>query len=365
MLARIIRFFRSATFLWGAASGLIFLFFFYDHLGSIDPAKYAYRDDGVITLSHAKNLIDHGHIGVEPSGHRLEGFSAPGQFWIYTVVYGLTRLHWLDFGNFQTIFCTFLLGFFFIQFFRGRYFTGLLLAAAAAWFMTWHHRFLEWHASGMENPWTHLFFFVGIYCLGWMLQRGEIRRWWVLWLFLATISRTESVFHIAPLLVVFAGLYRSQHRSWRGLHFALFVGLAWGLYQAWRTWYFGSFFPNTGLAQNIHVGDNLQRLLAGDPAHLQLTTQWSRQLFRWHGGWFLLPLAVALPFLKQRERWIWPVLTLFSLALTAFMNPVVFGMTRLDIARSTTFLVPVVALGLALGIAHLCLLYTSPSPRDS
>ncbi len=38
------------------------------------------RDDGVITLSHARNLVDHGTIGVSPGGDRVEGFSSPLHF---------------------------------------------------------------------------------------------------------------------------------------------------------------------------------------------------------------------------------------------------------------------------------------------
>ncbi len=349
MLARIIPFFRSPTFWLGSLGGAIFLLFFYFHYQDIDPAKYTYRDDGIITLSHAKNFVDHGHIGVDPSGKRIEGFSAPAQFWIYTVVYGLTHLHWLDFATAQTVLCTFLIGFFFIQFFRKQPFPGLLMTTFAAWFLTWHVRFLEWHGSGMENAWTHLFFLLLVYLSWRMVERGKINYWWVIWGFLAVVSRTESVFHIAPVLVLFAGYYRSRHQSWRGLHWALAVGAAWSLYQGWRIYYFGCFFPNTGLAQEISVSDNLRRLWNGDEAWLRLASQWARDIFRLHGGWFWALILLTLPFLQHREKWIWPLLVLFSLSLTAFLNPFVFGMTRLDIARSTTFL----ALFMALGLAHV------------
>lgn len=355
MIGRILRFFRSPTFIMGFLGGSIFLICFYSQYADIDPAKYSYRDDGVITLSHAKNWVDHGHIGVDPSGKRLEGFSAPTQFWIYAVVYRLTGLHWIDFANGQTILATFLLGFFWIQFFGKRYFAGLCWTLLGAIWMTWHYRFIEWHGSGMENAWTHALWLVGVYCLWQMLRDRRIRWWWVLWLSLGVLTRTESVFHLAPVLGIFAVAFWARHRSFRGLHFALAVGLAWAAYQGWRIYYFGSFLPNTGLAQEINVRENLQRLWTGDPAHLSLAGAWAREILRVHGTWFLGLLLIALPFLKHRERWEWPLLVTLSLTLTAALNPFIFGMTRLDIARSTTFLVPFVALALALSLSQLSL----------
>ncbi|MBW2525913.1 MAG: hypothetical protein JRI23_17150, partial [Deltaproteobacteria bacterium] len=57
--------------------------------GQIPGSFYLLRDDGVITFSHARNLVEYGAIGVDPSGARVEGFSSPLHFGIYLVAYGL------------------------------------------------------------------------------------------------------------------------------------------------------------------------------------------------------------------------------------------------------------------------------------
>ena len=353
MFSRLTRYLRSGPFLFGALGGLLFLLVFQLKYNGIDPGAYQYRDDGIITLSHAKNFIDHGHIGVEPSGKRLEGFSAPAQFWIYTVVYGLTGLHWLDFATIQTLLCTFLLGFFFMQFFRGKWMPGLVIAGLAAWLLSQHLRFLEWHGSGMENAWTHVLFLAAVWCCWEMLRREQVHYGWVVWLFLASISRTESIFHIAPMLFLFGVVWKGDRRSWKGFHLLGVTLGAWGLYQCWRFWYFGSWVPNSGLAQEIGVGGNLRRALEGDAAWLKLAGGWSKELFRLHGGWLLLGGLLLVPFAKIERREKWLLIAVASLTLTAFLNPVVFGMTRLDVTRSTTFLAVFVVLGLAMVIPRL------------
>jgi hypothetical protein len=60
--------------------GVIFLTLFYLRYSQIPDQFYALRDDGVITLSHGRNWVDYGFIGVSPSGGRVEAFSAPLQF---------------------------------------------------------------------------------------------------------------------------------------------------------------------------------------------------------------------------------------------------------------------------------------------
>lgn len=347
LLSRVKRFMRSSSFLFGLLGGAIFILFFQIKYNSLDPGAYQYRDDGIITLSHAKNFVDYGHIGVDPSGKRLEGFSAPFQFWTYAFVYGLTGLHWLDFATFQSLFCTFLLGFFFMQFFRSRWMLGVIFSVLAAVLLSWHIRFLEWHGSGMENAWTHVLFLVSVWCCWEMWRRERIQYAWAVWLFLAAITRTESIFHVAPMLLLFAVAWRSERRSWRGFHLlGICLGL-WGLYQCWRFWYFGSWVPNTGLAQQIGVGDNLRKLWEGDPDWLRLSGSWSKEIFQRHGGWLLVGGLLLLPFARLRRRDKWVFIATASLTLTAFLNPLVFGMTRLDVTRSTTFLAPVVALALA------------------
>jgi hypothetical protein len=60
--------------------GCLFALILFLGTRNIPKNFYRIRDDGLITLSHAKNLIDYGFIGVNPSGERVEGYSAPVQF---------------------------------------------------------------------------------------------------------------------------------------------------------------------------------------------------------------------------------------------------------------------------------------------
>ena len=66
---------------------LLFVFFFFLGYEKIPVHFYRYRDDGVITLSHARNWVDFGFIGVNPSGERVEATSAPLQMLLYALAY--------------------------------------------------------------------------------------------------------------------------------------------------------------------------------------------------------------------------------------------------------------------------------------
>lgn len=350
---RLIKWFRSSRFLYGSLGGLIFLAIFYYHYGDLESAAYKYRDDGVITMSHARNLVDFGHIGVDPSGKRIEGFSAPVQFWVYTAVYAVTGMEWDTFADAQTLLCTFFLGFIFLQFFEKRWIMGLISGAFAAWFMQLHHSFFQWHASGMENPWTHILF-LGSALLFFRAYRGdEIKLRWALILFLASVSRLDSIYHLAPIAFSWALMWRIEYRSWKSFHLIGFAFALWGLYQFWRWTYFGSLVPHTGLAQGIDVRENLSALWHGEPNHLSESLEWARMILQNHGVWFLLPLLFLLPFTKiDRFSQFFLVMT-GVMTTTVFLNPAIFGMTRLDPGRSTTMLVPFIALLLAWQLGKL------------
>ncbi len=334
----------STRFIYGSLGGLVFLGIFYFGYGNLDPETFKYRDDGVITLSHARNFVDYGHIGVDPSGKRLEGFSSPVQFWIYAAVYGLTGIGWDTFADIQTLLCTFLLGFIFLQFFEKNWIMGLMGGFFAAWFMQFHHSFYLWHASGMENPWTHVLFMGSALLLFRAFRGDHIQFRWAGVLFLASISRLDSIFHLAPMALTWALMWYSEYRTWRSFHL---IGLAftfWGIYQFWRWYYFGTLLPNSGLAQGIDVQQNISYLWGKNLDHLIESLRWARIIANSHGVWFLLPLLFFLPFTKvNRDSQFFLIITGVMTA-TVFLNPAIFGMTRLDPGRSTTFLVPFISL---------------------
>ncbi|HSV34814.1 MAG TPA: hypothetical protein VLI46_04615, partial [Ramlibacter sp.] len=183
--------------------GLIFLAVFQWRYASINPDLYRYRDDGVITLSHAKNLIDFGFIGVNPSGERVEGFSAPLQFLVYALVYAVSGLGFTGFADLQTAAATFALGAMFVLFFAGRPVFALAACAVAAVVLTALASFMIWHGSGMENALTHVALLGTVFVLYDFARKGRVDRRWVVVPFLASITRLEGIYHVAPLIVVF------------------------------------------------------------------------------------------------------------------------------------------------------------------
>ncbi len=154
---------RNGTLPLFVLGGVIFTLFFYGRYSQIDDQLYQVRDDGVIVMSHARNWVDYGFIGINPSGDRVEGYSAPVQFFLYAVAYGLGRFDYDTFATVQTATATFPLGSLFILFFRRHWPVAVLLTALAAWTLSQHNTsFLLWHGSGMENALTHVLFLASV-----------------------------------------------------------------------------------------------------------------------------------------------------------------------------------------------------------
>ena len=105
------------SWVYALAGGVIFVAIFYIAYGLIPSDFYLHRDDGLITLSHAKNWVDFGFIGVNPSGERLEGYSAPVQFFLFAFAYLLAGISYVSFMDWQTFIGTFLLGCIFVLYF--------------------------------------------------------------------------------------------------------------------------------------------------------------------------------------------------------------------------------------------------------
>lgn len=97
--------------------GIIFLVLVFWSYSNLNDDFYQVRNDDVITMSHTKNWVDYGFIGVAPSGEPVEGYSTPVQFFIYAIAYRLTEISYDTFAMAQTIIATFLLGAIFILFF--------------------------------------------------------------------------------------------------------------------------------------------------------------------------------------------------------------------------------------------------------
>ena len=345
----LLRFAKNRTIPLALFGGLIFCSVFAWRYSNIESHFYQVRDDGVITMSHAKNLVDYGFIGVNPSGDRVEGYSAPVQFFIFAVAYALSEVSYDVYANAQTVIATFLLGALFILFFRSNSVYAIALTTLSALLLSYHTSFLEWHGSGMENPITHVLFLSTVLILFTFAKTGNITYSLAPVVFLATISRLDSVYHIAPLLGIFSVFWLLSFKNLRGFFFSFTVFGFWLGYHLWRYMYFGDILPNTAYAQNIRVGDQLVHLINLDKRMLGF----SERIFSHHGGYLLI---VASPFLYfvHRER---SVLLLFlliaSFVLTSYLNPFFFGIPRLDPVRTTTHLAVFTALSISAIIYYL------------
>jgi hypothetical protein len=340
---------RQHWLLAGACSGAVFVAVF-SHWSPLPAEAYQYRDDALITLSHARNLVDFGSIGVDAAGARVEGFSTPLQFWVFALAYAVTHCAPTWFLDLQALCCTFLLGFAVVQLFRPSYRFGLLLSAAVAFGLSSALRFFGWHHSGMENAYTHATFVATLACIVVSVQRGEVRAYMVLCALLASLARLESILHIAPLLVIWALCYAHAQRSWRGALGGAAVLLGWSGYQLFRYAYFGSFQPNTAVAEHIDVLARLQRLWSGNEATRAESVSLMRQIASEHRAYLALAALPLLPFARPRPAQAALLLMLSALLATGLLHPLLFGAARLDPVRTTSH----VALVAPLLLASVC-----------
>lgn len=332
--------------------GLVFAAIFVWRYAGIDPEFYQFRDDGVITLSHARNWIDFGFIGVNPSGERIEAYSAPLQMLVYALAYGITGLDFTTFMSLQTALSTFALGWLFASFFADRPVFALLACAVAALVLTRLSSFIVWHGSGMENALTHALLLWTVWVLYRFARDARVDTRWVLVPFLASISRVEAIFHVAPLLLVFCIYWQGKERDGQARRFAAVFAMLWMLFNLSRYFYFGSLLPNTAVAQGISVGERIIELLTLSPIYLDQSFALARTIFSMHGGYLLILLVPFVVFRRRADLLALLLAMAACLVLTALFTPFVFGAARLDTTRTTTQMAIAVVLAIAGAVHH-------------
>ena len=330
-------------FLLSLLSGLLFVLIF----AFFSDQKPWVSDDGVITMSHGRNLVDYGFIGINPSGGRVEGYSAPVQFFLYTAAYAMTGVGYAAYSEAQTYIATFLLGALLVLFFFERKILAIAVVGVAAVLLIYLRPFLVWHFSGMDNAVTHVLFLAAVLIFFFMTREKRINYYLSIPVFLASISRTESIYHIGPLLFLFGAFFWWRIRDWRGVWFSLLVLGLWALFQLWRYLYFGDLLPNTSYAQGITVIANLRPYLALDWEHIRLAIIRSKDMLDFQGGNTLLMALPALLVLSRHRETVLLVLLLGSLAITALFNESIFGQARIERPRIITHLSVISALGTA------------------
>jgi hypothetical protein len=330
--------FWNRDLLFACISGLIFLGVFWVAYRKIPDRFYKDRDDALITFSHAKNLAEFGIVGVNPSGGRVEGYSTPAQFILFFLVYKATRIPYAVFTIWQTFLCTFILGFTFVKFFKTNYVWGIFLSLVSALICVRDPSFLEWHGSGMENPIFHVLYLVSIYFLYKMVQEERIILSSVIFLFLASISRVESIYYVGPLLLVFAVIFTKQEGNAKGVVLALAVLFLWGVFNLFRYLYFGDFVPNTGFAHGLSVLKRIQSLLTLQPAVWRQSFGLMASIFSGHHGYLMIVTLPLISIIKKGKdiRFLFVLLAVF--VFLTCLNPFIFDESSLDPSRTTTHL---------------------------
>jgi hypothetical protein len=323
---------QNKTIIMG--SFLILVVFLLRYIG-INSDLYMFRDDGIITLSHAKNWVDYGFIGVNPSGGIVEGFSAPLQFLFFSVVYFISGMNYAVFMSLMVVTCTLLMGAVYLYFFQLEKKIIFLIALLFSGFLISITPFVMWHGSGMENAITHLTFLSTVLILICFFDKKKINFYLILIPFLASISRTESIFHIFPVLLIFSIVWFFSEKNFKGLFFTSGVMGLWIVFQYIRYWYFGDIQPNTAYAQDISVKWRLQKLLELDMDTLRNAYEVVENFLRYYGGWFLIFIGF-FPFLDLKSRYLKIALLSLVLVLTGFLHPFIFGQSRLDIFRANS-----------------------------
>jgi hypothetical protein len=366
-------------------------------------SSYRYRDDALITLGHARGLVDVGTVSVGAAGSRVEGYSAPVQFAVASGFYGLGGDGYRALLDAQVALSTLVLGASILVVLRvaaprrcppavavTATMLGILLFAT--------YGFFGWHSSGMENSITNALVMTAVAVLALAIPRPRLLPVAGIVVALFSMSRAEFVFHAAPLLAVAGGFVvgaaPAGQRVKRVVLLVVPAVALWVVVQSLRLWYFGSITPNTAEAQGISPGDNALRWAAvlwplllplayvglqalrrrrivgaglantaaigivaavflGNRAHVDdplpgvdAFLHASRVL----GWWWWLALVAALALVVWSRPGVVESL-LASLVVTGFAHLLVFGPARLAAERVVTFvLVPMAVLAAVLAL---------------
>lgn len=345
---------KLSPIIFGIIGGVIFLSFYLFFLSKVPPVFYQARDDGVITLSHARNLAEYGTISINPSGERVEGFSAPLEFWLYYVVYRVNPVSYKTYSRWQGIILMFLLGFVFIQFFHEDFLYGVFFTFLSGFILFSSVRFTEWMGSGMENPLSCFLLLLTFYLMFLMFQKKRIILSFSLIIFLATIVRAESIYIIFPLIIFFVILwYLKFKRIKNALKFALHVLLFWSVYKVGEFLYFGCFFPNTALGEDIFLIQRLKKLLFFNWEYIKTFASYGWILLNEFRIILLIATIPILTFIKKQGERFFLFLGIPLLSALSFFYPFLFGPTRLDIGRTNTHIAVFIVLFFASGLFWL------------
>lgn len=332
---------------------LVFLVVFSTRYAFVDGDLYQARDDGVITMSVGRHLVDHGFVGVSPSGPIVEATSSPLQTILFALTYRLLAPEFAIYAFWQTVLATAALGAVIGATFRK---DGLLPAAAwsliTAIALIFFLPFLLWHGSGMENAIGHVLFPALVIALAGAYAKGSASAWLALLAAVTALTRIDSIIYVAPIMALFAGAWWRRWHDARALRISAATAIIWAAAMGLRAWYFGQLLPNTAAAQDISVGERLTAIATGDGTVVLSSLVVAVILIIKQGWWLLLPQLRFLSGLQTDPATLFLRWSAGIMPLVAFATPFLFGPPRIDVTRLSTHVTPVLVLAIVFSLRH-------------
>lgn len=248
---------RSGVPVWGRAelwSAVIWTLYAGWRLSRVPTEWWRWRDDAVITLSHARGWVDFGVPSVSGAGERVEGYSAPLQMFLASAYYRLGGSGWAGWLDVQVVIGLALTGCFVAYLLRlvfpdaGEAVLAIgSSVVAVAGLSTWAA--LGWFGSGMENS-ISVPLLVGTMAALIGVLTIESHHGYAFGVFagLAGITRTEFAVLLVPVLLIAAiGLW--SRRRGVALRSAGIAVSIWGAAYLWRWTTFRTLLPNSAVVQ--------------------------------------------------------------------------------------------------------------------
>jgi hypothetical protein len=329
-------------------SGLSFLGMLHWALSHVPADWYVSRDDGIITLSAARNFVDYGFIGVNPSGPIVSASSSPLQLFLYAGLLPLMRFFHIGpfgYGAIQTNVCALVTGALVFWILRRRPLLGFGSALATEIALCFIPPFYEWFASGMENPLTTVGLLATVVVLYEQYRSGKIHFWTCIPISLTSIARFEAIYNVAPLLILFCLFWYKRYQTASALKLSALTFVIWAAFLIWHFAYFGSLAPNTSIAEGINFPE---------PDISDWTLHLSKKAFMGLGVFIAIIPLILLTF-SDKQPSLKLLYTLCScIVLLALTHVFVFGPARIDDYRVISYapLFVFIAIGCALEFSN-------------
>lgn len=265
---------------------------------------WRWRDDAVITLSHARGLADFGYPAVSASAERVEGASSPLQMLVAAVYYRLGGDGWHGVLDTQVVLGLAVSGWLVALIVRRAApeapqwaVIGATAVVAMVGFTTWPA--LGWFGSGMENS-ILIPALLAVTAASIAVLTDDTSRGWGMGIVVgvAGVVRVEMALLLVPTLVVVGVMLWNQRRyAALGVMARAGVGVAvfWGGVNLWRIITFGSAVPNSAVAQDKNSVNLLHAvpLLVVAVLALAVVCNWARPVRRSAISVFMVLLGAA------------------------------------------------------------------------